>query len=178
MIIAPLMDPILSLAFGLSVSDGKLIRRSAVPSAGFGGGWHRIVVSLGLGISHAVEDHRPHVSQLDRSWHRHCGGCCRVVLDDPQTIVEFDCRSGDYCALATALCQQHRHHARLRDGGCIWPWNRSGFSRQIAEGSFLLFLANLISITVPAWWYFCCSVTAHSAAVGAIFCFGWACSGC
>ena len=27
---APLMDPILSLAFGLAVSDGKLIRRSAV----------------------------------------------------------------------------------------------------------------------------------------------------
>ena len=30
MIVAPLMDPILSLAFGLAVSDGKLIRRSAV----------------------------------------------------------------------------------------------------------------------------------------------------
>ena len=30
MIDAPLMDPILSLAFGLAVSDGKLIRRSAV----------------------------------------------------------------------------------------------------------------------------------------------------
>ena len=30
MIVAPLTDPILSLAFGLAVSDGKLIRRSAV----------------------------------------------------------------------------------------------------------------------------------------------------
>ena len=30
MIVAPLMAPILSLAFGLAVSDGKLIRRSAV----------------------------------------------------------------------------------------------------------------------------------------------------
>ena len=30
MIVALLMDPILSLAFGLAVSDGKLIRRSAV----------------------------------------------------------------------------------------------------------------------------------------------------
>ena len=30
MIVAPLMDPILSLAFGLAVSDGTLIRRSAV----------------------------------------------------------------------------------------------------------------------------------------------------
>ena len=33
MIVAPLMDPILSLAFGLAVSDGKLIRRSAVTIA-------------------------------------------------------------------------------------------------------------------------------------------------
>ena len=32
-IVAPLMDPILSLAFGLAVSDGKLIRRSAVTMA-------------------------------------------------------------------------------------------------------------------------------------------------
>ena len=30
MIVAPLMNPILSLAFGLAMSDGKLIRRSAV----------------------------------------------------------------------------------------------------------------------------------------------------
>ena len=35
MIVAPLMDPILSLAFGLAVSEGKLIRRSAV-TIGFG----------------------------------------------------------------------------------------------------------------------------------------------
>ena len=35
MIVAPLMDPILSLAFGLAVSDGRLIRRSAV-TVGFG----------------------------------------------------------------------------------------------------------------------------------------------
>ena len=35
MIVALLMDPILSLAFGLAVSDGKLIRRSAVTN-GFG----------------------------------------------------------------------------------------------------------------------------------------------
>ena len=35
MIVAPLMDPILSLAFGLAVSYGKLIRRSAV-TVGFG----------------------------------------------------------------------------------------------------------------------------------------------
>ena len=30
MIVAPLIDPILSLAFGVAVADGRLIRRSAV----------------------------------------------------------------------------------------------------------------------------------------------------
>ena len=54
MIIALLMDPILSLAFGLAVSDGKLIHRSAVTIA-FGvlaliG--TAALISLGLGISH------------------------------------------------------------------------------------------------------------------------------
>lgn len=30
MIVAPLMDPILSLAFGLSIGDDRLIKRSAI----------------------------------------------------------------------------------------------------------------------------------------------------
>tara|TARA_B100002051_G_C16689641_1_gene614723 strand:+ start:434 stop:604 length:171 start_codon:yes stop_codon:yes gene_type:complete len=54
MIIAPLMDPILSLAFGLAVRDGQLIRRSAVT---IGVGVLAVVgtaslLSWGLGISH------------------------------------------------------------------------------------------------------------------------------
>ena len=54
MIVALLMDPILSLAFGLAVSEGKLIRRFSV-TIGFGvlaviG--TAALFSLGLGISH------------------------------------------------------------------------------------------------------------------------------
>ena len=54
MIVAPLMDPILSLAFGLAVSDGRLIRRSAV-TVGFGvlavvG--TASLISWGLGVSY------------------------------------------------------------------------------------------------------------------------------
>ena len=52
------MDPILSLAFGLAVSDGRLIRRSAV-TIGFGvlvviG--TAALISLGLGISHVQSE--------------------------------------------------------------------------------------------------------------------------
>ena len=58
MIVAPLMDPILSLAFGLAVSDGKLIRRSAV-TIGFGVLAviaTAALISLGLGISHVQSE--------------------------------------------------------------------------------------------------------------------------
>ena len=59
MIVAPLMDPILSLAFGLAVSDGKLIRRSAV-TVGFGvqseiaGRTSPNLIDLGIAIAAAV----------------------------------------------------------------------------------------------------------------------------
>ena len=58
MIVAPLMDPILSLAFGLAVSDGKLIQRSAVT---FGFGVLAVIgtaslLSWGLGISHVQSE--------------------------------------------------------------------------------------------------------------------------
>ena len=58
MIVAPLMDPILSLAFGLAVSDGRLIRRSAV-TIGFGVLAvirTAALISLGLGISHVQSE--------------------------------------------------------------------------------------------------------------------------
>ena len=63
------------------------------------------------------------------------GGRCRLVLDDLQSC-------------ATALCQRHRPHARLRDAGCVWSWKGDGFHQSDRGGSLLLFLANLIGITV------------------------------
>ena len=54
----------------------------------------------------------------------------------------------------------------------------AGLTNQIAEGSFLLFLANLIGITVTSLVVFLLQRSAHSAAVGAIFWSGWDCSGC
>ena len=48
MIVAPLMDPILSLAFGLAVSDGKLIRRSVVCVSFYGAEQQFYVESVAL----------------------------------------------------------------------------------------------------------------------------------
>ena len=103
MIVAPLMDPILSLAFGLAVSDGKLIRRSAV-TIGFGvlaviG--TAALISLGLGISHVQSE----ITGLTL-------GSEMVAVFGRGTV--------------------------------------AGLTNQIAEGSFLLFLANLIGITVTS----------------------------
>ena len=48
MIVALLMEPILSLAFGLAVSDGKLIRRSAVCVSFYGAEQQFYVESVAL----------------------------------------------------------------------------------------------------------------------------------
>ena len=54
----------------------------------------------------------------------------------------------------------------------------AGLTNQIAEGSFLLFLANLIGITVTSLVVFLLQRYGSFAAVGAIFWFGWDCSDC
>ena len=58
MIVAPLMDPILSLSFGLAVSDAALIKRSAITVL-FGTGVviaSAAVMSWALGISHVQSE--------------------------------------------------------------------------------------------------------------------------
>ena len=141
-----------------------------------GVGWHRTIAQLGSRHQPcAVGDHRTHVSEPDRSRHRHCGSGCRVVLDDPQTIVDFNYRCGDCCRSgATALCQRHRPHPRLGNGGCVWSRN-SGGSHQSDRGGIVSALSG------EPDRHHChqpCGFFAHSAAVGAIFWSGWDCSGC
>ena len=111
MIVAPLMDPILSLAFGLAVSDGKLIRRS-------GGDWNRGVDQFGTGHQLcAVGDHRPHVSQPDRGGivsafsgepdrnHRHqpCGVLAAALRLIPQLLAQSSGLVGIARAVEPAL---------------------------------------------------------------------------
>ena len=154
MIVAPLMDPILSLAFGLAVSDGRLIRRSAV-TVGFGvlavvgtasliswglsvsyvqseitGRTSPNLIDLGIAIAAAVAGSFSMTrKQLSNSI---AGVAIAVALVPPL------CVSGIGLTLGSEM-------VAVFGRGTV-----AGLTNQIAEGSFLLFLANLIGITVTS----------------------------
>ena len=154
MIVAPLMDPILSLAFGLAVSDGRLIRRSAV-TVGFGvlavvgtasliswglsvsyvqseitGRTSSNLIDLGIAIAAAVAGSFSMTrKQLSNSI---AGVAIAVALVPPL------CVSGIGLTLGSEM-------VAVFGRGTV-----AGLTNQIAEGSFLLFLANLIGITVTS----------------------------
>ena len=154
MIVAPLMDPILSLAFGLAVSDGKLIRRSAVTVC-FGvmavvgtasliswalgvsyvqseitGRTSPNLIDLGIAIAAAVAGSFSMTrKQLSNSI---AGVAIAVALVPPL------CVSGIGLTLGSEM-------VAVFGRGTV-----AGLTNQIAEGSFLLFLANLIGITVTS----------------------------
>ena len=154
MIVAPLMDPILSLAFGLAVSDGRLIRRSAVTvgfgvlavvgtaaliSWGLGGSYVQSeitgrtspnLIDLGIAIAAAVAGSFSMTrKQLSNSI---AGVAIAVALVPPL------CVSGIGLTLGSEM-------VAVFGRGTV-----AGLTNQIAEGSFLLFLANLIGITVTS----------------------------
>ena len=154
MIVAPLMDPILSLSFGLAVSDGRLIRRSAV-TVGFGvlavvgtasliswglgvsyvqlqitGRTSPNLIDLGIAIAAAVAGSFSMTrKQLSNSI---AGVAIAVALVPPL------CVSGIGLTLGSEM-------VAVFGRGTV-----AGLTNQIAEGSFLLFLANLIGITVTS----------------------------
>ena len=87
----------------------------------------------------------------DRSGHRYRGGHCRVVLDDPQAIVEFDAGVAIAVALVPPLCVSGIGLTLGSEMVAVFGRGTvAGLTNQIAEGSFLLFLANLIGITVTS----------------------------
>ena len=114
MIVAPLMDSILSLAFGLAVSDGQLIRRSAVTVTL---GVTAVVstsaiISLLLGIGHVQSEitarTSPNLIDLGIAVAAAVGG---VVFDDAGAVVELHRWCGDRRRPgAPALRQWHRAH--------------------------------------------------------------------
>ncbi|EAU75203.1 TIGR00341 family protein [Synechococcus sp. RS9916] len=154
MIVAPLMDPILSLAFGLSIADNRLVKRSAITvligiATVVGTAW--ILASL-FGASEVNREMTartaPNLIDLviavaaavagaftitrDRLSNSIAGVAIAVALVPPL------CVSGIGLSLGTDL-------VAVFGRGTV-----TGLTNQVAEGSFLLFLANLIGITVAS----------------------------
>ena len=154
MIVAPLMDPILSLAFGLAVSDGRLIRRSAV-TVGFGvlavvG--TASLISWGLGVSYVQSEitgrTSPNLIDLGIAIAAAVAGSFSMTRKQLSNsiagvaiavaLVPPLCFSGIGLTLGSEM-------VAVFGRGTV-----AGLTNQIAEGSFLLFLANLIGITVTS----------------------------
>ena len=154
MIVAPLMDPILSLAFGLAVSDGKLIRRSAV-TIGFGvlaviG--TAALISLGLGISHVQSEitgrTSPNLIDLGIAIAAAVAGSFSMTRKQLSNSIAGVAIA---VALVPPLCVSGIGLTLGAEMVAVFGRGTvAGLTNQIAEGSFLLFLANLIGITVTS----------------------------
>ena len=154
MIVAPLMDPILSLAFGLAVSDGKLIRCSAV-TIGFGvlaviG--TAALISLGLGISHVQSEitgrTSPNLIDLGIAIAAAVAGSFSMTRKQLSNSIAGVAIA---VALVPPLCVSGIGLTLGSEMVAVFGCGTvAGLTNQIAEGSFLLFLANLIGITVTS----------------------------
>ena len=154
MIVAPLMDPILSLAFGLAVSDGKLIRRSAV-TVGFGvlaviG--TASLLSWGLGISHVQSEitgrTSPNLIDLGIAIAAAVAGSFSMTRKHLSNSIAGVAIA---VALVPPLCVSGIGITLGSEMVAVFGRGTvAGLTNQIAEGSFLLFLANLIGITVTS----------------------------
>ena len=154
MIVAPLMDPILSLAFGLAVSDGKLIRRSAV-TVTFGVAaviGTASLLSLMLGISNVQSEiigrTSPNLIDLGIAVAAAVAGSFSMTRERLSNSIAG-------VAIAVALVPPLRvSGSGLTLGSDMTAvFGRgtvAGLTNQIAEGSFLLFLANLTGIAVAS----------------------------
>ena len=154
MIVAPLMDPILSLAFGLAVSDGKLIRRSAV-TVTFGvvavvG--TAALLSLILGISNVQSEiigrTSPNLIDLGIAVAAAVAGSFSMTRERLSSSIAGVAIA---VALVPPLCVSGIGLTLGSDVTAVFGRGTiAGLSNQIAEGSFLLFLANLTGIAVAS----------------------------
>ena len=157
MIVAPLMDPILSLAFALAISNNTLAKRSlltiflgvltVVGTAAF--------LSMLLDVSEVNRDDLPNSPEPDRSRHRHRRGHCRILQHDESGTVELDRRCRHRCGPRASLCVCGIGLSLGQEVVAVFGRGTvAGITNQISEGSFLLFLANLIGITVASLFIF------------------------
>ena len=154
MIVAPLMDSILSLAFGLAVSDGRLIRRSAV-TVGFGvlavvG--TASLISWGLGVSYEQSEitgrTSPNLIDLGIAIAAAVAGSFSMTRKQLSNSIAGVAIA---VALVPPLCVSGIGLTLGSEMVAVFGRGTvAGLTNQIAEGSFLLFLANLIGITVTS----------------------------
>ena len=154
MIVAPLMDPILSLAFGLAVSDGQLIRRSAVTVTL---GVTAVVstsaiISLLLGIGHVQSEitarTSPNLIDLGIAVAAAVAGSFSMTRERLSNSIAGVAIA---VALVPPLCVSGIGLTLGDDVVAVFGRGTdAGLTNQIAEGSFLLFLANLIGIAVAS----------------------------
>jgi uncharacterized membrane protein len=148
------MDPVISLAFGLAVSDGKLIRRSAV-TIGFGvlaviG--TAALISFGLGISHVQSEitgrTSPNLIDLGIAIAAAVAGSFSMTRKQLSNSIAGVAIA---VALVPPLCVSGIGLTLGAEMVAVFGRGTvAGLTNQIAEGSFLLFLANLIGITVTS----------------------------
>ncbi|MBT65766.1 MAG: TIGR00341 family protein [Synechococcus sp. NP17] len=158
MIVAPLMDPILSLAFGLAISNNKLVKRSAITviigvitviATATLLGWildasevNREIYSrtapnlIDLGIAVAAAIAGSFTLTRDRLSNSIAGVAIAVALVPPLCV----------CGIGLSMGKEV---IAVFGRGSV-----AGLSNQISEGSFLLFLANLIGITFASLMMF------------------------
>ena len=154
MIVAPLMDPILSLAFGLSIADNRLVKRSSITvvigvATVVFTSWLLAMV-LGVNeINHEMTARTaPNLIDLVIAVAAAVAGSFTITRDKLSNsiagvaiavaLVPPLCVSGIGLSLGPEL-------VAVFGRGTV-----AGLTNQVAEGSFLLFLANLIGITVTS----------------------------
>ena len=158
MIVAPLMDPILSLAFGLAITNNKLVKRSAITvilgvvtviGTATLLAWlldasevNREIYSrtapnlIDIGIAVAAGIAGSFTLTRDRLSNSIAGVAIAVALVPPLCV----------CGIGLSMGSEI---IAIFGRGSV-----AGLSNQISEGSFLLFLANLIGITVASLMVF------------------------
>ena len=154
MIVAPLMDPILSLAFGLSIADHRLVKRSAITvligvATVVGTAW--ILAAL-FGASEVNREMTartaPNLIDLVIAVAAAVAGAFTLTRDRLSNSIAGVAIA---VALVPPLCVSGIGLSLGSDLVAVFGRGTvAGLTNQVAEGSFLLFLANLIGITVAS----------------------------
>ncbi len=154
MIVAPLMDPILSLAFGISVADGRLMRRSfvTVTLGVVGVIATSALISMALGVTHIQSEitarTSPNLIDLGIAIAAAIAGSFSMTRERLSNSIAGVAIA---VALVPPLCVSGIGLTMGSEVVAVFGRGTvAGLTNQITEGSFLLFLANLIGITVAS----------------------------